>query len=428
MEPCNGIANSGFHRYIYGIMALPPLRYVDVTQIDHEGQALVCLRDPEGIVDEPVLLSPAGFFIASQLDGESESADIQRAFAESTGGRVLRDGDVDHVVSFLDDHGFLLTPSFLERRDAVHKTFRDSDTRAAYLAGKSYPADPVELRAYLNDMFTREKGPGEAPLSPCLDGAPLRGLVVPHIDFERGGHTYAHGFARMARAGRPETVVIFGVAHAGPPVPFVMTRKGFETPFGTLETDLDLIDRIDPACKPDPFEHEIVHRTEHSIEFQAVMLAYLYGPNVKIVPILCGPFLSEREGLAPDVDGTVREFLDRCQTVLAESGKRITVIASADLAHVGRTFGDDFEVNDAVIDQVRARDAADLEYVAAMNPEEWYQAVMIDENQRRVCGLNCIYSTMKCVEGAVTIGELVHYDYAPDPSGGIVSFAGLVLA
>jgi len=408
-------------------MALPPLRYVDVTQIEHEGQALVCLRDPEGIVEEPVLLSPAGFFIASLLDGASEAADIQRAFTESTGGRILREGDVDHVVSFLDAHGFLLTSSFLERRDTVHKSFLESSTRAAYLAGKSYPADPAELRTYLDDMFTREKGPGEAPLSPRLDGAPLRGLVVPHIDFERGGHTYAHGFARMARAGRPDTVVIFGVAHNGPPVPFVMTRKGFETPFGTLEIDLELVNRIGSVCKPDPFEHEIVHRTEHSIEFQAVMLAYLYGPNVKIAPILCGPFLSEREGLAPDVDGTVREFLDRCQTVLAESGKRITAIASADLAHVGRTFGDDFDIDVSVLDGVRTRDAADLSHVAAMDPEGWYHAVMIDENQRRVCGLNCIYSTMKCVEGAVTSGELIHYDYAPDPSGGIVSFANIVL-
>jgi AmmeMemoRadiSam system protein B len=280
---------------------------------------------------------------------------------------------------------------------------------------------------YLDGLFLRENGPGETPSQPRRDGDPLPGLVVPHIDFERGGHTYAHGFARMAQAGRPDTIVIFGVAHAGPPVPFVMTRKGFETPFGTIEPDLELIDAIASASEADPYGFEIMHRTEHSVEFQAVMLAYLYGPAVKIVPILCGPFLSERDGLAPDVDGSVRDFLANCQRVIAESGKRITVIASADLAHVGRTFGDDFDVDKTVIDGVRDRDASDLAHITAMDPEGWYQAVMLDENQRRVCGLNCIYSTMKCIEGAVTSGELIHYDYAPDPSGGIVSFAGLAL-
>ena len=30
----------------------------------------------------------------------------------------------------------------------------------------------------------------------------------------------------------------------------------------------------------DPYAYEMVHRTEHSIEFQAVMLSYLYGSAV----------------------------------------------------------------------------------------------------------------------------------------------------
>lgn len=408
-------------------MPLPPLRFVDVSQLEHDGQILVCLRDPEGIVSDPVVLSPAGFFVASLLNGENEIADIRRAFSDSTGGRALREGDVEHVVAFLDEHGFLLTPTFIEKRDAVYQAFHQAEVRPAYLAGRSYPTDPDELRTYVDGFFTRTEGPGDVPSKPQDAGEPLRGLVVPHIDFERGGHTYAHGFARMAQAGRPDTVVIFGVAHAGPPVPFVMTRKGFETPLGTLEVDREFIDKITPQDGWDPFEHEIVHRTEHSIEFQAVMLAYLYGSDVKIVPILCGPFLSEREGLEPDVDGAVREFLANCRDVIANCGKSVTVIASADLAHVGQTFGDDFDIDDAIIAQIRARDLDDLARVTAMQPEEWYRAVMLDENQRRVCGLNCIYSTMKCVEGEATAGELVHYDYAPDPAGGIVSFANLVL-
>lgn len=407
-------------------MALPPLRYVDATSIDHEGQTLVCLRDPEGIVEDPILLSPAGFFIASQLDGEADAEGIRLAFSQSTGGRNLRDGDIEQVVAFLDEHGFLLTPKFLERRESVHRAFRESPTRPAYLAGKSYPADTAELREYLDALFRREKGPGSPPAERAGDSTPVRAIIVPHIDFERGGHTYAHGFARMAGAGRPDTVVIFGVAHAGPPVPFVATRKGFETPFGILEVDQEIVDQICAGLDWDPFEYEIVHRTEHSIEFQAVMLAYLYGPTIKIVPILCGPFLSEREGLEPDVDGTVRDFLAHSKDTLAKSGKRITVIASADLAHVGPAFGDDFDIDDDVLEAIRRRDANDLQHVADMSPEDWYQAVMLDENQRRVCGLNCIYSTMKCVEGRVDRGEILQYDYAPDPSGGIVSFANVV--
>ena len=32
------------------------------------------------------------------------------------------------------------------------------------------------------------------------------------------------------------------------------------------------------------------HAVEHSIEFQVLFLQYLYGPNIRILPILCGSF------------------------------------------------------------------------------------------------------------------------------------------
>ena len=408
-------------------MPFPPLRYVDVSQVEHEGQTLICIRDPEGIVETPLLLTPIAFFVASQLDGESSVADIQRAFSKLAPGRVVRTEDIEQVVAFLDEHGFLLSPSFLEHRAQVHKDYHDSPVRPAYLAGKSYPKDADELKRYLDSQFTRERGPGSPPLNISRDGVPLRALVVPHIDFERGGHAYAHGFLRMAQAGKPDTVIIFGVAHAGPPLPFVLTRKRFETPLGTLEPDLELIDLLAQDSPADPFEHEIVHRTEHSIEFQAVMLAYLYGTDVRIVPVLCGAFLSDHDEQEPAAKGPVHEFLDRCREAVHRLGRRVTVIASADLAHVGRTFGDDFDIDDTVVGQVRERDVEDLAHVLSVNPSDWYHAVMRDENRRRVCGLNCIYSALKCVEGSATQGELVHYDYAPDPAGGIVSFANIVL-
>ena len=52
---------------------------------------------------------------------------------------------------------------------------------------------------------------------------------------------------------------------------------------------------------------------------------------------------------------------------------------------------------------------------------------MKDLNQRKVCGLGCIYAALRSVEGTVSAAELLDYDYAPDPAGGIVSFASVQL-
>jgi hypothetical protein len=255
----------------------------------------------------------------------------------------------------------------------------------------------------------------------------LRGIVAPHIDFPRGGHAYAHAYLELARHGRPKTVILFGVAHSSPPVPFALTRKGFDTPFGVVKTNIEFVDRLAQVCAWNPFEDELVHRTEHSIEFQAVMLAYLYGPNIEIVPILCGqftddPFLTDAAELSE-----VTAFLDVCRELAAPPESRVTVIAGADLAHVGKRFGDPFDITDGIVGQVGGRDRQDLEHVTRLEPEAFYRSVMRDRNQRKVCGHGAIYSLLKTVQGSAQSARLLCYDYAPDPAGGIVSFASVVV-
>jgi len=210
--------------------------------------------------------------------------------------------------------------------------------------------------------------------------------------------------------------------------PFILTRKHFETPLGLVRTDRDLVERIAGACEWDPFEYEIAHRAEHSIEFQAVMLAHLFGEDIHIVPVLCSSVAAEDDPQAVARHlGLMSSFLSACRNVVAEGGDAVTVIAGADLAHVGVRFGDEFEVDDAVLAHIDARDEEDLAHVCAMDADAWYRSVMKDKNERRVCGLNCIHAALKSVEGIAQSGQLLHRGHAPDPAGGVVSFAAVAL-
>jgi hypothetical protein len=409
-------------------MALPALRLLDAFPIDHEGQRLICLRDPEGFVEDQVLLTLPAYFIAYHLNGERDVLDIQYAFAQQFSGQIVRSEDIHTVVNYLDTYGLLYTERFTAIRQQVRTTFAEASTRPAYLAGKSYPQQSGALRTFLDASFGHEKGPGVPPPTVAGEGLPARCLIVPHIDFHRGGHSYAHGYLRLFNQGKPDTVFIFGVAHATPPVPFILTRKHFETPFGVLETDQDMVRRLEAVCSWDPYADEIVHRTEHSIEFQAVMLAYLYGPTVRIVPILCGLFGPELTPGEPVIPAPVTTFLETCQSLVNAASPHLSVIAGADLAHVGRRFGDAFDIDDTVVQGVARRDQEDLRQVMAGDADGFYRSVMQDRNARRVCGLNCIYAALRAVQDGTQSGELIHYDYAPDPSGGIVSFANIVFS
>lgn len=414
---------------IVGAMSepFPPLRNIDAAPVEHEGETFIAIHDPSGYVDTQLMLSTPAFFVAASLDGVADTAALQASFRKQFGADVAED-QIQEIVDYLDDNGFLLNRQFEAIQERVDRQFASTKTRPAYLAGRSYPEDPEQLRAFIDSFFTCEKGPGSAPGEVTGD-APLPGLIVPHIDFHRGMAGYAHGYGKLFARPRPDVVFLFGVAHAGAPVPFILTRKHFDTPLGKVETDQDILTRLEGACAWDPYEWEGLHRTEHSIEFQAVMLAYHYGPNVKIVPILCSCFSMEPGRPEPAKLEPVTTFLEECRTIVAEYGGRAAVIAGADLAHVGKTFGDPFDIDDGVVADVAGRDTEDLAHIvgSAIDAEGFYASVMKDFNERKVCGLNCIYATLKTLDGTVSRGTQHHYDYAHDPNGGIVSFASVTL-
>lgn len=413
-------------RYAFPMNPLPALRNVDIFPLNHEGKDLICLHDSEGYVEAQLLMSPSAFFIGAQLDGRNTIAEVQEAFAAQFSGHRPTEDEIMTVVKMLSDNGFLIDATFSALALQVQEDFAASDHRAAWLADKSYPADPEELRTMIDGFFTGKDGPGALPVAGDPTADPLACLVVPHIDFHRGAPSYAHGYRALMAHGKPDTVFVFGVAHQGAPMPFVLTRKDFATPFGTVETDRAIVDRLAGACDWDPFEYEIVHRTEHSIEFQAVMLAYLYGPDVKIVPILAACFSENPQLERPETEASVDRFLTTCAEIAAAPERRVSVIAGADLAHVGKRFGDDFDIDDAITSAVSERDLQDLAHVVTPDAEDFYASVMRDRNARRVCGIGCIYAALRTAN-QVTEGDILHYGYAPDPAGGIVSYASVAL-
>jgi AmmeMemoRadiSam system protein B len=402
-------------------MILPALRGVDAFTIEIDGETFVGMRDPEGIVEDQLMLSQAAFIIAAFLDGQRDERGVQQELAKHFKGHFISEEDILKVVSSLDEHGFLLSDKFYTLCDGVRKQFAQEKIRKAFLAGKSYPDEVGALKTFLDAQFLREGSPRKLPFSGERSSEPLRCLIAPHIDLHRGGHSYAWAYECLALRPKPETVLIFGTAHAAPPLSFILTRKDFETPFGTVSCDTESVDRLAKSCTWDPFEYELLHRTEHSIEFQVLMLSYLYGTSFKFIPVLCGSFCGETDTVP---HSSVQPFLSEAKQILAELGNSALVVCGADLAHVGKRYGDPFDIDPIVISRIDQRDREDLQPVLSCDADAFFNSVMKDTNERRVCGLNNIYAALKVLPEK-SKGKLLHYGYAHDPVGGIVSFASV---
>ncbi|HYE91823.1 MAG TPA: AmmeMemoRadiSam system protein B [Terriglobales bacterium] len=404
---------------------LPRLRHVDAFPVEHEGQRVVALRDPAGYSDAVVLLPGPLLEIVSLLDGEHTLVDVQ-SVVMARHNRLVTAAEIEGVIAGLDEQGFLDTPRFAERRAAVEAAFRAAPHRPAAHAGGAYGGDADELRRTMDGFFTAPAGPGA--ITPGTPGRPVAAVIAPHIDFHRGGAAYAWAYRDLAERCDADLFVIFGTSHAGLSHPFALTRKDYETPLGAAVTDREFVDALARRARHDCFAAEAAHRTEHSIEFQAVFLRYLFGARrpFTIVPVLAS-FAHEAmaRGRRPEDDPRVRAFLDAVVETAAARRRRVAYVAGADLAHVGPRFGDPEPVSPFALARIEREDRAMLDAVTAGDRCAFFESVAADGDRRRICGFSPIYALLRCMDGGAGAGVLRHYGQWPDPQA-VVTHASVV--
>jgi MEMO1 family protein len=402
----------------------PRLRRVEAFPVEHEGRRCLALRDPAGYAAAIVLLHGPLLDIVSLFDGEHTIADIQAAVMRRHRQLVER-RQIAEIAETLDRQGFLEGAAFAGRRAAIDHEFLASPVRPASHAGTAYAADPDELRATMDRFFAPPGGPGLVD-GQGITGPEIRAVIAPHIDFHRGGPAYTWAYRDLAERSRSDLFVIFGTCHAGMEHPFALTRKSYASPLGDVPVDRGFVDALSARARQDCFGSELAHRVEHSIEFQAVFLRHLYPKDreISIVPVLTS-FAHEAmlSGRSPDDDPRVPRFLEAVAETIAASGRRVALVAGADLAHLGPRFGDPEPVSAPDLSRLEQEDRAMLEPVAAGDAQAFFESVARDGDRRRICGLSPIYALLRTLGDSV--GNVRRYGQWHDPDG-VVSFASVV--
>jgi len=402
----------------------PKLREVNIFPVQNSGQSLLCLQDPQNVSEKALFLSPPLYFVVSLFDGRHSILDIQAEYMRRF-GEFLYTEKLQEIVNQLDEALYLEGERFKDALRQKEENFRKAPFRDPLFAGKSYEGDPNGLRAQLKGYFEGTNGPGS--LGERKGESGLKGVIAPHIDFQRGGFCYAFAHREIAEKNLSLCFVILGIAHAPMKNVFCLTRKDFVTPLGTLSVDQELVDAIQSRYPEDLFEDQGVQRSEHSIEFQSVFLRYLYPEPVplKIVPILIGSFHEAIEkGISPVELKPVRQFIDALSESVLSLGREVCYIASADLAHVGRQFGDREGMNEYGLRILSQEDQEMLEYVEKMDGEGFFSLIAAERDRRRICGFPAIYSMLKLLEAKE--GKVLKYGQAFTPeTQSVVSFASL---
>jgi AmmeMemoRadiSam system protein B len=249
---------------------------------------------------------------------------------------------------------------------------------------------------------------------------------VPHIDYRRGGWSFAWGFKEIFEHTAASLFVIVGTSHYSA-ARFTLTRKHFKTPLGVVPTDQAAVDCLVAHYGDGLFDDPFAHLPEHSVELEVVFLQYLYEGRrpFRIVPLLVGSFGDcVATGTAPRARADIGRMIAALRALEAAAGAPICYVISGDLAHIGPKFGDTALAAEPWLSQSRTQDKRLLEEAERVSPEGYSDIVTAERDARRICGFPPTYLVLEAA--TPRRGRLLNYEQHVAPAGKeSVSFASM---
>lgn len=275
--------------------------------------------------------------------------------------------------------------------------------RTSAVAGSFYPANPKNLKEKLKNCFSGID-------KKDLEGYLIKGAVVPHAGYDFSGRVAAHVYANLPKV---DTYILVGPKHHFYGSPIAFSDDTWETPYGTVEVDLDITNQFIGSIID---KDEIAHQYEHSIEVQLPFLQYLFS-DFKIVPICIG--LHDPQ--------TCMEVGRIIAQSLKNAGKNAVIIASSDFTHAGPNYGYYPPRGVKVNKFIEELDKKVIQKIIELKERE---VIITAENDRSMCGSPAVAATITAVKelGAKRV-ELLKYATSYDvmPSSSAVGYAGIIL-
>jgi len=399
--------------------AIPCLRPdLDVIPVTYQGRRALVIKDPLGLMKDPVLLAGDGLLALGLIDGRRSALDIQAEVVRLRNGRPIGLESITGLAAELRTAFILDSDLFREEKGRMMSAYEALKIRPACLAGTSYPADARELGRALDEILDLAGNE-----TPGLSADDITGLAAPHIDLEAGRRVYAKAYAPV-RSLRPKAVILLGTGHSLTDAPLGLTAKDFETPLGLVKTDKALVKKMRElgGAAVEPFD--FCHRQEHSLEMELLFLQRMFGSGFRLVPVLCGSLSRElhrvrRAGELPGV-ARVLEALAEWRTRLSPD---VLVVAGVDFSHVGPKFGHNLQALD-LLPEAERHDRALLDALGRMDAVAfWEEAARVDD-RFNVCGFSSLAFLLEILPRGR--GWLLDYDiWTEEPTRSAVSFAGL---
>jgi MEMO1 family protein len=378
---------------------IPELRRdLQVIPVTNNGQNLLYFHDIMGYTSPDFALDSKVEPVLSLINGHYGINQI----AGLLNGAIPTDDLLDFV-QLLDQHRLLNSKHFSIFSNRIEKDFESSAIRKPALAGESYPSDPEELDAFIDNLFINLE---ENFANPKI------ALYAPHIDLRVGSKQYAQAFSGLKHL-KPKRVVILATSHYAGNYSaiyedrlFIGSSKNYKLPGNTLVSDQDYLLQLAHSDSDIGFTlSDRAHRIEHSIELHLLFANHIWSHDFKIVPIL----VSGIDDLMYHRKGDVAGKVDGFATLLNKLHDDDTFyLVSGDLSHVGKKFGDPLPASQLRKD-VEITDQKFLDNATTGKAGQLLDHVTSNYDSTRICGFPPLYTFLSAFPG--NSGNLINYHW-----------------
>jgi AmmeMemoRadiSam system protein B len=423
---------------------LHPLRYGD--------RQMVLVRDPLGLIKEPIVLNEAAASVLAMLDGTHTLSDLRLFLTRSQGGVLVTTDEVRRVLNQLSTVFLLEDERFTEARSEIVSKYAAQPVRHAFHAGVGYPEDRDQLARMLDQVLMTAKqetdvdgsefalpderaGDSSAVSWPPLENTTfpkeeIVALAAPHMEIDASARYYGLAYNQIMGASI-ELIFILGTGHSLKSGMFCLTTKDFETPLGRASTEKNIVEELLAAAPSSILDNDLPHRHEHSIEFQVIFLQHvLQNPGIRMVPILCGSFRDQLEAhdRASEIPG-VGDFLRKLRLIIERETERekrkCLVVAGVDFSHIGLKFGDQY-TGRTLQQETTEYDKALIYHLCNWDAKGFWRAARNVNDKYKVCGFAPLASLLEILPSAK--GHFLGYDvWHEDATHSAVSFASVVV-
>ena len=309
-----------------------------------------------------------------------------------------------HLAQVLEEHYLLWGPRFSGReaqRKAELNELGVMPKGAAFMM--NLEAEPLKVQF---DQWLAEAE------DPELERPP-KGLVLPHLDYNRGWPLFASGYVSLVGSERPDRVIVLGTNHHGIGDGVTGTNWAWESPLGTTVRDEALMAKLEERFGDALCVDQLDHVAEHSIQLHLPWIQHIFGDvpiSGFLIPDPLVPMVSD-DGKRVSSEDFVQALQDHLQTL----GGRTLVIASSDLSHVGPQFGEPAAVDERRRDEVEQHDRDMISKFVQGDASGFIEAMNWSKNPTRWCSIGNM-SVFLGLMGVDSTIELLDYRQAFDES------------